>query len=360
MLTALLFDDEKLALKALEKQLNNFDNITVTGMFTTYEGFIKKVKDECPDIAFIDIKTPYKSGLEIAQELKSIDSKIEIVFVTAYREYAYVAYEIEASDYILKPAGKKRLKRVIDKVQMGKSSERQKKAPEIFVKTMKKFEARNKTGDIIKWRTKKVEELLAYLVQHKGQEVDSGTLIEALWPDAGIEKAKKLLYTNMYYLRKNLAPYGVKINIKGRKYILPKEKVQCDLDHLTNSIDKIITSHQFPQSLEDFFALYPGGYLEENDFKWAEEKRNELESRFINTVLKTAEYFIEHNRLFDAELSLKRLIRIYPGNEYPYKMIMQTYRLMNDRQGLAETYKSYCKMMQELGLGLEENDLCID
>ena len=350
MLTAILFDDEKLALKTLEMQLSDYEGVKIIGMYTRYNELMAAVERNSPDIAFIDIETPRKSGLEIAQEIQNINSGIEIVFVTAHRQYAYNAFEIEALDYILKPAKKERLQRIISKVAKDKIKAVE-KPPQIYINTMGKFEVRSSAGEIINWRTKKVQELLAYLVHHKGQEVISDSIIEALWPEHNLEKAKKLLYTTMYYLRKGLNQYGVEIIAKGQKYILLEEKLQCDIDILEDVISQINTSRcKVAEVSEKLFKIYKGGYLEEDCYEWAKEKETGLESRFTNTVMNISECLIKQDRLLEAKTVLKGFINMYPYNEYAYKKLMVIYQRMDNRQGLEDNYRAYVKIMTELGI----------
>ena len=355
MLKAVLFDDEKLALKALQAQLDHFQEITITGMYTRYGELVTAVTKDQPDIAFIDIETPGKSGLEIARELHQTNSAIIIVFVTAYRQYACEAFELEAADYILKPVRKERLERVIAKAE--KLQTEKTETPKLYLKTLKKFEVRNAAGKIINWRTKKVEELLAYLLHHKGQEVTSDAIIEALSFGDNLEKSKKMLYTTVYYLRKDLQSCGMGIDKRGQKYTLPAEKVQSDVDEFEVVLKRVDTNNvQTPASLEKLFDIYRGGYLEENYYHWADAKRIELESRFINTVMKFSEFLVRHNKHLDAELALKRLVNSCPYKEQAYKLLMKVYQRMGDRQGMERTYKTYVKMMTELGIPPEQQE----
>ncbi len=355
MLTVMLFDDERLALKTLEIQLGNFNNIQITGMYTTYADFVAAAAQSNPDIAFIDIETPCKNGLEIAREIKGLAPATEIVFVTAHRHYAWEAFEIAAADYILKPVKKERLGRIIDKVEQTRG--RGGKDDGITVQMMKRFEVRNHAGEVIGWRTRKVRELMAYLVHHRGRVVTTDSAVEALWPEENSEKAKKLLYTTMYYLRKDLQRHGARVETRGSKYFIPKEQVQCDADELDTLIRRVDSdSNQVWPFLDQFFALYRGEYLEENHYEWARKSSAELEARMVSAVIKSAASLLRQNRLLDAESALKRLVLILPYHENPYKMLMEIYQRLNDRLGMEKTYQAYCKMMIELGLVPEKKE----
>ncbi len=68
-------------------------------------------------VAFLDVEMPGMNGLEIAQLLKQWHNNIYIVFVTAYRDYAVQAFEIQSLDYLLKPISKSRLETTINRIQ---------------------------------------------------------------------------------------------------------------------------------------------------------------------------------------------------------------------------------------------------
>jgi len=70
-----------------------------------------------PDIAFLDIRMPGATGIEVAQQLRSGTYRPRVVFVTAYDQYAVEAFEADAVDYLLKPVTEERLKRTVDKLR---------------------------------------------------------------------------------------------------------------------------------------------------------------------------------------------------------------------------------------------------
>jgi DNA-binding LytR/AlgR family response regulator len=75
---------------------------------------LRRIDDEAPDIAFLDIRMPGLTGLELA---KRIDAKTHVVFVTAFDQYAVEAFDREAVDYILKPVTDERLARAIERLK---------------------------------------------------------------------------------------------------------------------------------------------------------------------------------------------------------------------------------------------------
>src|SRR5947208_11908602 len=75
---------------------------------------LRAINDEAPDIAFLDIRMPGLTGLEVAPR---IDARTHVVFVTAYDQYALEAFDREAVDYLLKPVADERLAKAIERLK---------------------------------------------------------------------------------------------------------------------------------------------------------------------------------------------------------------------------------------------------
>lgn len=112
--TAYLVDDEILSLKALSKKLEGFPEIEVIGKSTRMEDAIENIEALEPDILFLDIRLMEGTGFDL---LNKVNYSGNVLFVTAYDEYALRAFEINALDYILKPVSHERLKKAIDRVR---------------------------------------------------------------------------------------------------------------------------------------------------------------------------------------------------------------------------------------------------
>lgn len=111
---AILVDDEISNLKGLEKKLNRlFSEIEIIGVYQTPEEAIKNIELQPPDILFLDIQMPRINGFELLSKLSVIN--FQIVFVTAFNEYAVEAFKQSAVDYILKPVDNEDLKNAVNK-----------------------------------------------------------------------------------------------------------------------------------------------------------------------------------------------------------------------------------------------------
>lgn len=113
-LRVVLLDDELLALAYLRTLCDSIPGIEVVKAFNDPVIFLSEIKNLAFDFCISDIVMPSLTGLEVAQELKSVP----IIFTTAHNEYAADAFDIEAIDYLRKPVQRERLVRAIEKVQI--------------------------------------------------------------------------------------------------------------------------------------------------------------------------------------------------------------------------------------------------
>lgn len=110
----LLIDDEHLAIAELTYMLAAYSDIEIIGKAQHADAAIQLIRSEKPDLVFLDISMPEKNGFEMLAEL---DETPQVVFVTAYDQYAIKAFEVNALDYLLKPVNKDRLEEAINKVK---------------------------------------------------------------------------------------------------------------------------------------------------------------------------------------------------------------------------------------------------
>ncbi len=109
---ALIIDDSKLARQELNHLLKSLDDVTVIGEAENAEVALEKIEKLSPDLLFLDIQMPEKNGFEL---LQSLESSPEVIFVTAYDEYALKAFEHNALDYLQKPIKIERLVLAVEK-----------------------------------------------------------------------------------------------------------------------------------------------------------------------------------------------------------------------------------------------------
>jgi two-component system LytT family response regulator len=112
-LTALIIEDEELARNLLKSYLKDHPKLNLIGECENgFEG-VQKINELKPDLVFLDIQMPKITGFEM---LELLDHKPEIIFTTAYDQYALKAFDYSAVDYLLKPFSKDRMLEAIEKV----------------------------------------------------------------------------------------------------------------------------------------------------------------------------------------------------------------------------------------------------
>ena len=111
---AILIDDERLARTELRKLLQEFPEIEIVDEASNAEEGLQKIENLNPDLIFLDIQMPGKTGFDLLSEL---DHAPQVIFTTAYDEYALKAFEVNALDYLLKPVEPRRLADAIEKLK---------------------------------------------------------------------------------------------------------------------------------------------------------------------------------------------------------------------------------------------------
>ena len=119
MLKALIVDDEELARRGLAIRLRKFDDVRVCGECRNGREAIDAVREQAPDIVFLDVQMPGIDGFEVLRRLSGSDMPI-IIFVTAYDEFALKAFEANALDYLLKPINDERLATAIERARQAR------------------------------------------------------------------------------------------------------------------------------------------------------------------------------------------------------------------------------------------------
>jgi two-component system LytT family response regulator len=117
---AIIIDDERLARTELRKLLQDFPEVEVVDEAANADEGITKIDTLQPDLVFLDIQMPGKTGFDMLAELERAP---HVIFTTAYDEYALKAFEVNALDYLLKPIEPKRLADAMQKLHIAETKE---------------------------------------------------------------------------------------------------------------------------------------------------------------------------------------------------------------------------------------------
>lgn len=110
----LIVDDESLARDLVKNYLGGIEDVEIAGECENGFEALKAVQELRPDLLFLDIQMPKIDGFEL---LEVLDPRPEIIFCTAYDQYAIKAFEMNAVDYLLKPFSRERLQQAVEKAR---------------------------------------------------------------------------------------------------------------------------------------------------------------------------------------------------------------------------------------------------
>ena len=363
MLKAILIDDEKLALNYLERLLKQTGHVAIVAKFVSAQEGIEKVKSEKIDVVFLDIEMPGMGGIKAAERILEIDSGIEIVFVTAYHEYAVEAFEINALDYIMKPVQKARLEKTLERIHNYRVKEEAGKSEgqSTRIRCFKRLELTGGAPASVagRWRTSKAQELFAYMVHHRGKSVPKERIIETLWSEYKPERASAHLHTSIYYIRKMLSITGIDVPIRFLKdsYRIHLVGIYCDVDEFEGFIrreyrvtDENIGGH------EQIVALYRDDYFAENEYHWAEGERVRLRNAFLALLYRMAHYYLKENKCSKATHCFHVMLEKNPFSEKACQELMMIYGHIKDRAAVVRLFETFSKRLKdELGIEPENS-----
>jgi len=217
-------DDEELALSLLEEAITEAIPGVVPVCFRDPDELLRAAEKNVPDIVFLDIDMEGKNGIEVAERLNEISSAIKIIFVTGYSEYMAEAFDVYAAGYVLKPCRAKKIKPIIDRIQIPLS-----KPKDIMVKTFGNFEIYYKNQPIA-FRSKAGKELLAYLVDREGAKVSRQEIAGILYGDDFSHSVQSSLSKIVKSISEDLEKLGIgDFFVSDGGYYVVLSMADCDL-----------------------------------------------------------------------------------------------------------------------------------
>ncbi|MNI34160.1 Transcriptional regulatory protein YehT [compost metagenome] len=352
----ILVDDERLALEYLERQLLKFDDMEIVGLFSDPLIAREEILRKEADVVFLDISLPEISGIELADQLLGFKPRLNIVFVTAYNEYAVKAFELNAIDYIVKPIRVERLTKTLDRIRKLQSASMEKVVVEedgdLRLHVLKQVAIEMPKGQFthLQWRTSKAQELFLFLLQHRGQLVRKSVLIDLLWPEYESDKVYSQLYTAVYHIRKTLQTYGERFQISNTTegYILSMNNVILDIEEWEKKLDQLPKINK--DSIDDYvdaMKLYTGDYLQEYDYWWSESERQRLKGMWLYNSYSIADWYQQQQLMEQAILCYVNICNQYPLEEEAHFSLMKIYASMNRHTMVERQYNLLLVSLQD-------------
>jgi len=248
----LVVDDEEHALKALVACLRGVrPEAEIVPFARSDEALARAKTDASFEVAFLDISMPVINGIDLAKELKQLNPKVNIVFCTAYSDYAIDAVKMHASGYVTKPYEKEDIERELNNllhpVEVAK--------PKFFARAFGDFDF-FVDGVAIGFPRAKSKELLAYLICKRGGTANAQELASVLFGDEYDLKTRNYLVHVWTDLVKTLKKYNAEsVIVKGyNQYSVNVNAFDCDL-------------YEYDKGLPEAINAFKGEFMQQYD--WA-------------------------------------------------------------------------------------------
>jgi two-component system LytT family response regulator len=132
-LKVLIIDDERNAREEIKLLLKNYPDVEIIGEAKNADDAKEQIDIKKPDLLFLDIQMPEKTGFDL---LESLDNVPQVIFTTAYDQYAVKAFEVSAIDYLMKPIREERFAKAMEQLKLKSAS---KTDDRIFVKDRQQY-----------------------------------------------------------------------------------------------------------------------------------------------------------------------------------------------------------------------------
>ena len=231
-------DDEPIALKASGTIVREAYPEAEVKLFHSAKAALSAISDQelKPDVVLSDIEMPGINGLDFAVSLKRIAPYTRIIFVTGYSQYALDAFRIHAQGYMLKPMTVERVKEECNRFMGEEHTQMSAEPDKLQIRCFGYFEVFWK-GEPLMFPRKQTKELLAYMIDRKGDACTSEEIASVIWEDEDdLKKLKARVRILISDLRRTLEEIGMGdlvIRRSGRVAIR-KDLVDCDYYRMLN------------------------------------------------------------------------------------------------------------------------------
>jgi two-component SAPR family response regulator len=353
----ILIDDEPVALDLLQKRLSVFEGIDIAGRYTCPMEALSELRTTNPDVVFLDIEMGEIDGLLAGDLIYRALSNVEIVFVTAYSEYAVDAFETNAIDYLLKPDHEKRLHKTIDRLNK-KLTEKKKEieldsTDSLTVYSFGHFVVLDPRGEILTWRTKKAKELFAYLWINGGKHVLKTAIIDNLFGDKNMEQATTLLHTTVYQLRNAMKRLGYHngITYLNEGYCL-NIPIKSDFKELRALLD---VENPKENELRKILSIYKGDFIEEG-YHWSIETQQAYKNKIYIFLKGYVSKQIDDKKFSPfVKDCLDQMSKIDPIDEDAICLTIIYFGEQNRKTELDSAYKNY-EFILKAEIGIEPTE----
>jgi len=285
--------------------------------------------------------------------IKTWDKNICIIFVTAYRDYAVQAFDVQSLDYLLKPVSKSRLEMTINRIQklfqkeLSSEKTRTHQKPMLQIRCFGEFVV-SFDEKVIHWRTIKTKELFAFLFLQLHMPVPRDYILDSLWSDTDVKKARVQLHTTVSYLRTTLSAYGYTdvIEYANGCYILKLNDFQCDAFDLEDILNtKAETGRLNIEKAEELIQNYHGEFMATMDYAWTTSKANLMNKQFSQLLDELILYYSKNQNLKNRERSLLFALEFNPYSDKIVQQLIQHYTEIGNRAEAIKIYHTFNSLL---------------
>lgn len=352
MYSVMIVEDEVNILNHIYKMASSIGSFSVEGAFSKPEEALEAFRGIMPDVVFLDVEMPRTSGIELSRKMLDQKPDLWIVFLTAYSHYAVNAFEVGAIDYLMKPVMKDDLERVVKRLdKLGRRKQEranpQKEQSTFPVCCFGCFDVRDVRQQLIKWPTKRTEEVFAYFLVRQGKYVSKWELLELFWPELEENRALNNLYNTIYRIKKvlRLMPLSPQIQKMNGGYILEAKRKLSDLGQFLEFLEvmkqnKGNTDFSAEASLSLFFS-YATPLFGTRDYFWSLHVQKYAAEEYGKLCHKLLLHYYEKNQFAKGE----EIIQYYAEQHIEDEEMLQVWlRLAANWKGhetAAEKYRNW-------------------
>ncbi len=344
MISVILLEDNEKKLIKLHNYIKDYRDFEITGMFTKIKDALLCIEEKRPEIVFFGVSTSYLTDMDIINNIRKITKTSKIILVIIEENFDYIFFELKeiVHDTVYKSGYDFLLPGSLTLTTTGKSI---KKSNKRQITCFGNFTIVNKEDvTFVKWRTKKVKELFAYLICRYDKKISKDELISILFNGEDKTKALNHLYVTMSYLRKHLKDMG----LTRKEFLIKNDYTLEIMDNVCDFIDfdRFILRNSFIdddniEEAEEITELYHGMFFEEEDYVWAYDIREFADKKYEELLLMISDYFREKNMMKKAEKALLKILDHNALSLNAYYQLLDLYIFCNRKEMFKKEYQKY-------------------
>ena len=347
---AWLIDDEQPCLNELAWLLKQYPDMEIAGMDTDPVKALGYIMECPPGAVFLDIDMPKLDGLELALRIQEQCPGIVVIFVTAHAQYALDAFMAHPLDFLLKPIRRTRLDDCIGHL-LKHHALLHPERPAKRTLALRCFGTFELSCEIeIKWGTRRVRELLLYLISKNGSPALKTEMLDVLFNGQDDKSTVHNLYMTIYRLKCLLDTIDSQrklIRLTENNALILAPGV-CDYsDFMRFTRENAVITEENAREAERVLSLCRGPYLEMESFEWVSENTNIVENEYERIALGLSNVYFAADRLPEAECILTSLLKRNALCEEAHTLLLDMALSTGNRTAYLVQYKQYASILQK-------------